>query len=86
MIFLQCTEEGNGHVSLTLHSFAERVIRASKGEQGVVEPTFIYLPGVAGGDAIAKQTGLDFFSVPVELGVSRESKKLREEERTIELD
>jgi len=29
----------------------------------------VYLPGVAGGDAIAKETGLDFFSVPIELGV-----------------
>ena len=51
-------------------SFAERVIRASKGEKGIVEPTFVYLPGVEGGDAIAKQTGVDFFSVPIELGVS----------------
>lgn len=39
------------------------------GEKGIVEPTFVYLPGVPGGDAIAKETGLDFFSVPVELGV-----------------
>lgn len=77
MIFFPCTK-GNSHVSLTLRSFAERVIRASKGEQGVVEPTFIYLPGVTGGDAIAKQTGLDFFSVPVELGVS---KRFKEKER-----
>lgn len=41
-----------------------------KGEKGIVEPTFVYLPGVSGGDAIAKETGVDFFSIPVELGVS----------------
>ena len=40
-----------------------------KGEKGIVEPTFVYLPGVSGGDAIAKETGVDYFSVPVELGV-----------------
>lgn len=59
------------------------MIRASKGEKGVVEPTFIYLPGVTGGDAIAKQTGLDFFSVPVELGVSSgfEMKKMKKEKK-----
>ncbi len=34
-----------------------------------MEPSFVYLPGVAGGEAIAKETGLDFFSVPIELGV-----------------
>lgn len=46
------------------------MIKASKGEKSIVEPTFVYLPGVAGGEAIAKATGLDFFSTPVELGVS----------------
>ena len=50
--------------------FAESLIKAARGEKGIVEPTFVYLPGVEGGDAIAKETGCDFFSVPVELGVS----------------
>jgi hypothetical protein len=58
-------------MSLTnAHSFAEKVLRGLKGEQGIVEPCYIYLPGVTGGDAIAKETGVDFFSVPVQLGVS----------------
>lgn len=52
--------------------FAEKVIKASNGEKGIVEPTYVYLPGVSGGDAIAKETGVDYFSVPVELGVSSE--------------
>ena len=45
-------------------------MKAAGGEKGIVEPTYVYLPGVPGGEAIAKETGLDFFSVPVELGVS----------------
>ena len=45
------------------------MIKAAKGEKGIVEPTFIYLPGVTGGDAIVKEVGVDYFSVPVELGV-----------------
>jgi malate dehydrogenase len=44
-------------------------MKAAKGESGIVEPTFIYLPGVEGGDVIAKETGCDYFSVPVHLGV-----------------
>merc|ERR1712000_711724 len=48
--------------------FGEKVIRAVKGEKGLVEPSYIYLSGVPGGDAVAKQVGTDFFSVPVELG------------------
>ena len=50
--------------------FAEKIIKASKGEKGIIEPTYVYLPGVSGGEAIAKETGVDYFSVPVELGVS----------------
>lgn len=46
------------------------MIKASLGEKGIIEPSYVYLPGVPGGDTIAKQTGVDFFSVPIELGVS----------------
>lgn len=55
---------------LTRSRFAQKVIKAVNGEKGIVEPSYVYLPGVPGGDAIAKATGVDFFSVPVELGVS----------------
>lgn len=41
-----------------------------KGAKGLVEPSYVYLPGVPGGKEIAAQTGTDFFSVPIELGVS----------------
>ena len=58
------------HSSTNTSSFAEKVLRAVKGEKGLVEPSYVYLPGVPGGDAIAKATGCDFFSVPIELGVS----------------
>ncbi len=52
-----------------LNSFADKVMKGLSGEKGIIEPTFVYLPGVPGGDVIAKETGCDFFSVPVELGV-----------------
>ena len=50
-------------------SFAEKLIQASQGQKGIVEPTFVYLPGVSGGEPIAKEVGVEYFSVPVELGV-----------------
>jgi len=65
-------KDGAGSATLSMayagFRFAEKVIKASKGESGIVEPSFVYLPGVPGGDAIAKETGLDYFSVPIELG------------------
>lgn len=67
-------KDGAGSATLSMayagFRFAESLIKAAKGEKGIVEPTFVYLPGVEGGDAIAKATGCDYFSVPVELGVS----------------
>lgn len=67
-------KDGAGSATLSMayagFRFAERVMKAAKGEKGIVEPTFVYLPGVAGGDEIAKETGCDFFSIPVELGPS----------------
>ena len=53
-------------------------MKAAKGEKGIVEPTYVYLPGVAGGDAIAKEVGVDYFTVPVELGERRGMKAVLE--------
>lgn len=65
-------KDGAGSATLSMayagFRFAESVIKAMKGEKGIVEPTFVYLPGVPGGEEIQKQTGVDFFSVPCELG------------------
>jgi malate dehydrogenase len=56
---------------LTPCSFTEKLLKAAKGAKGLIEPSYVYLPGVPGGEKIAKKTGVDFFSVPIELGVSR---------------
>ncbi|EDU40718.1 Mdh Malate lactate dehydrogenase [Pyrenophora tritici-repentis] len=65
-------KDGAGSATLSMayagYRFAEKIIKASKGEKGIVEPSYVYLPGVEGGDAIAKATGTDYFSVPIELG------------------
>ncbi len=65
-------KDGAGSATLSMayagYRFAERVMQAAKGKSGIVENTFVYLPGVEGGDAIAKETGCDYFSVPTELG------------------
>jgi len=53
---------------LIVNSFTESVLKAMKGETGIVEPTYVYLPGVSGGDEIVKETGCEYFSVPVTLG------------------
>ena len=65
-------KDGAGSATLSMayagYRFAEKLMKAIKGESGIVEPTFVYLPGVPGGEEIAKETGCDYFSVPVELG------------------
>lgn len=44
-------------------------MRASKGETGIVEPAYIYLPGVPGGKEVAKDLKVDYFAVPIEFDV-----------------
>jgi len=73
-------KEGAGSATLSMafagYRFAEAVIKAFKGEKGIVEPTYVYLPGVDGGEEIRKATGVDFFAVPVELGPNGASKAI----------
>jgi hypothetical protein len=64
-----CFFPGSQIEKLTICSFAEAVLKGLNGETGIIEPSFVYLPGVPGGEEIAKQTGVDFFSVPIQLGV-----------------
>lgn len=65
-------KDGAGSATLSMayagFRFAEKLLKALKGSSGIVEPTFVYLPGVDGGAEIAKLTGCEFFSVPVQLG------------------
>ncbi|KAK9460202.1 lactate/malate dehydrogenase [Lipomyces oligophaga] len=67
-------KEGKGSATLSMaHAgfrFAESILKAVSGETGIVENTFVYLPGIPGGEEVKKITGLDFFSVPVTLGAS----------------
>ncbi|KAI4283392.1 MAG: hypothetical protein L6R35_005190 [Caloplaca aegaea] len=44
------------------------LVKPAKGQKGIIEPSYVYLPGIDGGDAISKETGVDYFSVPIELG------------------
>ncbi|KAI4088589.1 MAG: hypothetical protein LQ344_005971, partial [Seirophora lacunosa] len=65
---------GAGSATLSMayagYRFTESVIKAAKGQKAIVEPSYVYLPGIDGGDAISKETGVDYFSVPIELGPS----------------
>jgi len=68
-------KDGAGSATLSMayagFRFAESLLKAVAGAKGVVEPTYVYLPGVAGGEEVRKVVGdLDYFAVPVELGPS----------------
>ena len=55
-------------------------MNAVAGEKGLIEPSYVYLPGVPGGKEIHEAIGgLDFFAVPVELGVRFHSPHLPRE-------
>jgi len=68
-------KDGAGSATLSMAyagaEFASKVLRAVKGESGIVAPSYVNLSAdKSGGDAIKKEIGedLDYFSAPVELG------------------
>jgi len=68
-------KDGTGSATLSMAyagaEFATKVIRAIKGETGIVAPSFVSLQAdLAGGDALKKELGgdMDYFSSRVELG------------------
>jgi len=67
-------KDGAGSATLSMAyagaEFAAKVIKALKGEKGIVVPSYVNLPNVPGGEAVGNEIGekLEFFSVPVELG------------------
>ena len=70
-------KDGAGSATLSMAyagaEFAAKILRAVKGEKGIVAPTYVNLTAdKAGGDVVKKEIGqeLEYFSAPVELGVS----------------
>ncbi|TQS37404.1 hypothetical protein Golomagni_02123 [Golovinomyces magnicellulatus] len=65
-------KQGAGSATLSMayagYRFTEAVLKALNGEKGIVEPSYVYLADIPGGDAVAEKVGVSFFSVPVELG------------------
>ena len=63
-------DTSNCRASLSNARFAEAVLKAASGISGIVEPSFVYLPGVPGGEVVQKSVeGLEYFSTKIELGV-----------------
>ena len=70
-------KDGAGSATLSMAyagaEFASAIIKAVKGESGIILPTFVHLTAdAAGGAALKKELGrddIDFFSARVELGV-----------------
>jgi malate dehydrogenase len=69
-------KDGAGSATLSMAyagaEFAQLVIRAMKGEKGLVAPSYVHLSAdPSGGEAIQKELGkpIEYFSARVELGV-----------------
>ena len=66
---------GTGSATLSMAyagaAFAEKVIRALKGEKGIVAPSYVNLGAEEGGKKVQSEIGdsLEYFSSRIELGV-----------------
>lgn len=67
-------KNGTGSATLSMayagFRFAEAVLKGAAGEKNIVQPSFVYLDGIDGGAQVKSIVGTDFFSVPVQFGVS----------------
>ena len=68
-------KDGAGSATLSMaHAgfrFAEAILRALRGEEGIRENAMVFLPGIAGGDTVFQQVeNTEFFAVSVELGTA----------------
>lgn len=70
-------KDGAGSATLSMAyagaEFAFKVLRAIKGEKGIVAPSYVNLAADReGGEVVKRELGkeLEYFSAPVELGVS----------------
>ncbi|KAI9785013.1 MAG: hypothetical protein M1839_001210 [Geoglossum umbratile] len=67
-------KDGAGSATLSMayagFRFTEKILKAVRGEKGIIEPSYVYLSGVEGGAEVREATGVDYFSVPVELGTT----------------
>lgn len=66
-------KDGAGSATLSMayagFRFAELIMKAVNGQTGIIEPAYINLDGVPGGDAVKREcNGASYFSCPVELG------------------
>lgn len=48
--------------------FVSAILKADAGASGIKEEAYVYLPGVPGGQEIAKKLGSDYFGVPLDFG------------------
>ncbi|OLL27011.1 Malate dehydrogenase, cytoplasmic [Neolecta irregularis DAH-3] len=44
------------------------LLHAVHGEKGIIESSYVHLSGIPGGENVSKLVGIDYFSVPIELG------------------
>ncbi|CCH40800.1 Malate dehydrogenase [Wickerhamomyces ciferrii] len=66
-------KNGGGSATLSMaysgYKFAESLIRALKGESGIIEDSFIYLDdGIKGAREVKNKTKLNYVSLPIRLG------------------
>src|SRR5260370_35997603 len=69
-------KDGTGSATLSMAyagaEFAQKALRALKGEKGIITPTYVHLSAdLKGGVDVKKEIGaeLEYFSAPIELGV-----------------
>ena len=44
----------------------EAILKAARGEKGIIEAAYVYLPGIAGGNEVAEELGVRYFATKLD--------------------
>lgn len=48
--------------------FVEAILKAARGETGITEAAYVYLPGIEGGAQVAQELGAQYFATKLDFG------------------
>ncbi|ODV94614.1 hypothetical protein PACTADRAFT_44288 [Pachysolen tannophilus NRRL Y-2460] len=74
-------KSGKGSATLSMayagYRFTETILNAITGKENkALEPAYIYLPGVPGGEELSRKLGVEYFAVPIEFDNKGEAKRI----------
>lgn len=51
-----------------MFSFVESILKAARGDKGITEAAYVFLPDIEGGEEVSNELGVQYFATKLDLG------------------